>query len=143
MLEIILADDDSDDCHFFKKALEELSVSASLKTFHDGEHLMDYLQEKDRHLPSVIFLDINMPRKNGVECLSEIKQNKHLSEIPIVMFSTSNEWDIINMLFQSGAHVYIHKPKDFSQLKQVIYHALPIALKNTYSSKSLKYVLNA
>ena len=72
-----------------------------------------------------------------------VKQSKKLKEIPVVMFSTSNEWDIINMLFQSGANVYMHKPKDFSQLKQLIYHALPIAVRNKYSSGSLKYVLNA
>lgn len=124
-LNILLADDDIDDCAFFKQALEELSTSAKLTILHDGEELMKHLSEQIEHLPHVIFLDINMPLKNGIECLSEIKMNKKLKDIPVVMFSTSNAWDTINSLFKSGAHVYIHKPSDFGQLKQVIHHHFP------------------
>jgi len=142
-LNILLADDDQDDCLFFKAAIEELLPSTNLNVVNDGEQLMKYLSEKEGQLPDVLFLDINMPRKNGLECLSEIKQNKKLKNIPVVMFSTSNSWDTINMLFKSGAHVYIHKPSDFAQLKQVIHHALPIAADKTLSNKPLKYILNA
>lgn len=142
-LKVLLADDDTDDCIFFKKALEELSVSTELITVHDGEQLMDYLSKNSEHLPHVLFLDINMPRKNGLECLSEIKQNNKLKDLPVVMFSTSNSWETINGLFKSGAHVYIHKPSDFSQLKQVIHHALPLAAEKIFSNSPLKYILNA
>jgi CheY-like chemotaxis protein len=144
-LNILLADDDLDDCNFFKHALEELSLSAHLSTVHDGEQLMNYLSENSSRNggTDVIFLDINMPRKNGLECLSEIKRNPALKEIPVVMFSTSNSWDTINMLFKSGSHVYIHKPSDFTQLKQVIHHALPIAAEEVFSISPLKYILNA
>jgi CheY-like chemotaxis protein len=142
-LNILLADDDMDDCLFFKKALEQLSTSAHLTTVHDGEQLMNYLSGIADHLPDVLFLDINMPRKNGHECLFEIRHNKKLKDLPVVMFSTSNSWDTIKMLFKSGAHVYIHKPSDFEQLKQVIKHALPMAEEEVFSNKSLKYVLNA
>lgn len=144
-LNILLADDDADDCIFFKQALKELSIPTNLKIVNDGEQLMNYLSENESGNggTDIIFLDINMPRKNGIECLSEIKRNEKLRHIPIVMFSTSNAWDTINMLFKSGAHVYIHKPSDFSQLKQVIHHALPIASENKFSSGKLKYILNA
>jgi CheY-like chemotaxis protein len=142
-LNILLADDDMDDCNFFKHALEELSQSAQLTTVHDGEQLMNYLSDHIRQLPDVLFLDINMPRKNGLECLSEIKRNPIFKDIPVVMFSTSNSWDTINMLFKSGSHVYIHKPSDFAQLKQVIHHALPIAAEEIFSRSPLKYILNA
>src|ERR1035437_9311690 len=104
-LNILLADDDTDDCNFFKKALEELSLSTHLTTVHDGEELMSYLSENSEHLPHVLFLDINMPRKNGLECLAEIKQNEKLKDIPVVMFSTSNSWDKISELFKTGANV--------------------------------------
>ena len=144
-LNILLADDDLDDCNFFKHALEELSLSAQLITVHDGEELMSYLAENSSRNggTDVLFLDINMPRKNGLECLSEIKRNPKLKELPVVMFSTSNSWDTINMLFKSGSHVYIHKPSDFAQLKQVIHHALPIAAEEIFSRTPLKYILNA
>ena len=88
---------------------------------------MIYLNDNLENLPDVLFLDINMPRKNGVECLAEIKKNIKLKDLPVVMFSTTNGWDTINSLFNTGANVYIHKPGDFAQLKQVIQHALPIA----------------
>ncbi len=142
-LNILLADDDTDDCIFFKEALEQLQVSTQFTAVIDGEQLMQLLTNEANELPDILFLDINMPRKSGLECLSEIKRNKRLKDIPVVMFSTSNSWETINMLFRSGANVYIHKPSDFSQLKQVIHHALPIAAENTFSTGQLKYVLNA
>lgn len=142
-LNILLADDDLDDCNFFKHALEELALSAQLTTVHDGEHLMSYLTDNSAQLPHVLFLDINMPRKSGLECLSEIKQNSKLKDIPVVMVSTSNSRDTINILFKSGSHVYINKPSDFTQLKQVIHHALPIAAEEKYAESPLKYILNA
>ena len=142
-LNILLADDDTDDRIFFKQALEELKQSTHLTTVNDGEELMNYLSENEGPFPDVLFLDINMPRKNGLECLAEIKKNKKFKGIAVVMFSTSNSWDMINMLFNSGSNVYIHKPSDFSQLKQVIYHALPIASEKTVSNNPLKYILNA
>lgn len=70
-------------------------------------------------------------------------KNEKLKGIPVVMFSTSNSWDTINMLSKSGAHVYIHKPNDFKQLKQVLHHALPIAVDKIFSHGPLKYFLNA
>jgi CheY-like chemotaxis protein len=142
-LRILLADDDTDDCLFFKKALGELSISASLTAVHNGEDLMNYLTEHTEHLPHVLFLDINMPRKNGAECLSDIRANAKLKNLPVVMFSTSNSWEVINRLFKSGANVYIHKPSDFGQLKQVIHHALPLAAEKIFSNSPLKYLLNA
>jgi CheY-like chemotaxis protein len=141
-LKILLADDDIDDCLFFRRALKELSVSTHLEIVNDGEQLMEYLAENSDHLPLVLFLDINMPRKNGTECLTEIKQNEKLKDLPVIMFSTSNSRGTVNTLFKSGAHVYIHKPNDFAQLKQVIHHAIPLAAENIFSNRPIKYILN-
>ena len=142
-LNILLADDDLDDCNFFKEALEALPVTTNLTTVNDGEQLMNYLLENTDHLPHVLFLDINMPRKNGFECLSDIKHHDKLKDLPVVMFSTSNAQDKINILFKTGADVYIHKPSNFAQLVQVIHHALPLAAENIFSNGKLKYILNA
>ena len=142
-LNILLADDDIDDCLFFKDALEALPISTKLKTVHDGDQLLDYLTANEEQPPHVLFLDINMPRKNGFECLSEIKQNPKLKDLPVVMFSTSGEQDKINILFKTGADVYIKKPANFAQLVQVIHHALPMAAENIFSNGKLKYILNA
>jgi CheY-like chemotaxis protein len=142
-LNILLADDDMDDCNFFKQALEALSVSTHLKTVNDGEQLMSYLLDNVETLPDVLFLDLNMPRKNGFECLTEIKDNEQLQHIPIVIFSTSFPKNIIDKAFKLGANVYVRKPGDFAQLKQIIHNALPIVTDNSFSKGPLKYILNA
>ena len=85
---ILLADDDKDDCMFFKEALQELELSTQLTTVYDGTQLMQYLTENTDQLPDVIFLDLNMPRKNGFTCLEEIMRNEKLKSLPVIMFST-------------------------------------------------------
>ncbi len=142
-LNIVLADDDMDDCNFFKDALETLPQTTKLITVHNGDELMNFLLENTERLPHVLFLDINMPCKNGFECLSEIKNNEKLKDLPVVMFSTSGSQDKISILFKNGADVYIRKPSNFAQLVQVIHHALPMAAENIFSNGKLKYVLNA
>jgi CheY-like chemotaxis protein len=118
-------------------------MSTRLTIVHDGDELMKYLDENSTHLPHVLFLDINMPRKNGFECLAEIKHNEALKDLPVVMFSTSKEQDKINILFRNGANIYVRKPGSFTQLVQVISHALPLATENIFSNGKLKYILNA
>lgn len=142
-LNILLADDDIDDCQFFREALEALPVTTRLTTVNDGEQLMKHLADHINQLPHVLFLDINMPRKNGFECLTEIKQTEKLKDLPVVMFSTSKSPEKINILFKTGADIYIRKPSSFSQLVQVIHHALPLAAENIFSNGKLKYILNA
>jgi CheY-like chemotaxis protein len=140
-LKILLADDDEDDRSFFAKALKEIPIQTHLLTVDDGQELMEHLFENTDRLPDVLFLDLNMPRKNGFECLSEIKQNKKLNQFPVIMFSTSYprdknyEQDMINMLFRIGALDYIRKPDDFAQLKQVIHHALIMAAEYIVQNK--------
>jgi len=135
-LNILLADDDTDDCLFFKKALEELLLSTHLTIVHDGEQLLNYLSKNSEHLPDVLFLDLSMPRKNGFECLSEIKENKKLKDLLVVIFSTSfpqdrnYEENMIKMLLKIGARDYIRKSGDFAQLKQVIHNTLIMVAEN-------------
>ena len=142
-LNVLLADDDLDDCNFFKKALTELPLPSSLTIVHDGEALMEILHKETEELPHVVFLDINMPRKNGFECLTELKQSDRLKDLPVIMFSTSNSRDAMSKLFKSGADVYIRKPGNFEQLKELIHHALPMATEKVFSNSQLKYILNA
>lgn len=122
---ILLADDDKDDCILFKDALDELPLSAQLTTVRNGEQLMQILNSKAQ-LPDLIFLDLNMPRKNGFECLSEIKQNEKLKQLPVIIFSTSFETEIVNLLYKNGAQHYICKPNEYAQLLKVIHHVITI-----------------
>jgi|ERR1035437_7608602 CheY-like chemotaxis protein len=132
-LNILLADDDMDDCSFFKEALDELLLPTHLTTVHDGEQLMNYLAETSRELIDVLFLDINMPRKNGFECLEEIKQNEKLKDLPVIIFSTSFEQEVVNSLYESGAHYFIRKPSEFAQFKKIIYHTLLLIVQENIS----------
>ena len=123
MQKLLLADDDMDDRLFFEDAIEELFTSYKLSTVTDGVELMEVLFDNSEQLPDILFLDINMPRKNGCECLAEIKANDMLKKIPVVIFSTSLDMEIVNKLYENGAHYYIRKPGDFNVLKKVIYQA--------------------
>jgi len=123
-MNILLADDDTDDCMFFKEALKELYLPTDLTAVNDGEQLMQLLTNDTTELPHVIFLDLNMPRKNGFECLSEIKLNAKLNGIPVIIFSTSFEHETVNQLHKSGAMYYIRKPSQFSQFKSLIQQSL-------------------
>ena len=129
-LHVLLADDDIDDCQFFKKALEGLPLSTRLTTVHDGELLIKYLTNHPEDVPGVIFLDLSMPRKTGFECLFDIKQNEKFKDIPVFVFSTSfsrdlvYEQNLIGTLSDIGAQEYIRKPGDFDQLKMIIHNSL-------------------
>lgn len=131
-MHLLLADDDLDDCLLFQEALEEIPLSTRLTTVHNGEQLMQWLGEPNE-LPAVLFLDLNMPRKNGFECLLEIKNNSRLKALPVIIFSTSFEQGPMDQLYQGGAHYYIRKPNQFSQLKALIQQVLVLAQTNTLS----------
>jgi CheY-like chemotaxis protein len=119
-LHIMLADDDEDDRLFFKEAFEEVKIKYDITTFNDGEQLMHYLNHDENALPDIIFLDLNMPRKSGMECLREIRQNDRLKRISVAIYSTSSSEQDIEDTFVAGANVYIKKPNDFNMLKKVL-----------------------
>ncbi|GGW46224.1 response regulator [Arenibacter certesii] len=123
---ILLADDDPDDCMFFREALVELSLSAQLTFVNDGEKLIDLLINGTTDLPDILFLDLNMPIKNGVECLTEIKSIEKLKRIPVVIISTSYDSTSADELYRLGAAYYIQKPIGFSQLQDLIFRAIKL-----------------
>jgi len=125
-INICLADDDEDDRLFFTDAFEELKINTKVSTFKDGVELMDYLNHEDSVLPNVLFLDLNMPKKNGVECLLEIKKNEKLNDIAIAIYSTSSSEEHIEETFINGANIYIKKPNDFDNLKKILSEVVTI-----------------
>ena len=125
-LHILLADDDEDDRLFFKDAIEEVKVKTIVITVNDGVQLMDHLNKPEIRLPNVVFLDLNMPRKGGMECLKEIRANRELKDITIAIYSTSASEKDIEETFVKGANVYIKKPNDFGELKRVLSEVISI-----------------
>lgn len=122
---ILLADDDADDCLLFLNALEEINIATNFIAVQDGEQLMKYLETADI-LPDIIYLDMNMPRKNGAVCLAEIKSDNRLKDIPVVIISTSLEPGLIEYLFLNGAHYFIRKPNAFSKLKILLNNSIAL-----------------
>jgi len=100
-LYILLADDDETDRLIFKEAFEDLKIKTIVHTVNNGEQIMDYLNKKDSHLPHLLFLDLNMPRKSGLECFKEINGNKKLKDISIAIYSTSNSKKDVEETFRT------------------------------------------
>lgn len=117
---IMLADDDEDDRMFFTDAFSELKIKTKVKTCNDGAELMAYLNDDASVIPEILFLDLNMPFKNGLECLEEIKANPKFDNMAVAIFSTSSSDEHIEETFVKGANVYIKKPNDFSALKKAL-----------------------
>lgn len=138
---LLLADDDEDDCMFFEEAVTELPCAAELTVVNDGEHLMDLLHQKLNYLPDVLFLDLNMPRKTGIQCLSEIKENENLKDIPVIIYSTSYDKEVANLLYENGAHYYIRKPTHFSKIKKAILETLKILSKELKKPNRENFVI--
>lgn len=142
-LHILLADDDEDDRMFFKEALQEMRVRTRVTLVNDGVQLMNYLNQPGNNMPNVVFLDLNMPLKNGMECLIEIRKNSHLKDLAVAIYSTSSSEEYIEEAFVKGANIYIRKPDDFSELKGILEHVINLNWQyHTSGLKKENFLLN-
>lgn len=124
---ILLADDDEEDILLFTDAFSELKLITTVKIVKDGMQLMEWLNRKNVSLPHLLFLDLNMPRKNGLDCLKEIRGNENLKDISIAIYTTSDNEKDVEQTFRGGANIFITKPNDFNLLKQVLEKAVMMA----------------
>lgn len=129
MKNIFLTDDDLDDCSMFSDALSEVYTGAKLTIANNGLKLMEALELTVPPSPEVIFLDLNMPFKNGFECLEEIRKSPRYQNIPIIIYSTTSNNDIVEKTYLNGANYYICKPASYSILKKTILHVLSLDIK--------------
>ena len=117
---VLLADDDIDDRMMAEEAVAELGAPYTLRTVRDGEELMQYLHslvasaDHNTALPSLVLLDLNMPRKNGFETLREIKNDPSLRRLPVVMLTTSADPEDISTAYHHGASGYMKKPNSWN-----------------------------
>lgn len=112
---ILYADDDNDDRELLSEAFNQIDPSISCLVASDGKEALDMLN-KNNDLPDFIFLDINMPVMDGKTCLEELKKNKRLRNIPVVIYSTTRNTHEINQFYDLGASSFIHKPASFNEL---------------------------
>ena len=115
---IVLADDDSDDRELFEEAVTVVDPRIKISMAKDGEELMELL--KTNSTLDMIFLDLNMPFKNGFQCLDEIRSIKAFQDLFIILYSTTARPVVIDSAFRKGASLFIQKPNSFSDLKQIL-----------------------
>lgn len=120
---IALAEDDEEDVDFFKDALSEIDVDAHLTVVKNGMLLINHL-ENTHELPDIIFMDLNMPYKNGIQCLEEIKTADKWKGIKTIILSTSSNKDQIKELYDMGADFYLTKPASFTELKKQLFECI-------------------
>jgi CheY-like chemotaxis protein len=117
---ILLAEDDEDDFLLFQEAIRDFKEPLILDRVKDGVELINKLGNAEAQAPDLIFLDINMPRRNGFECLSDIRNDQGLKHLPVVIFSTSKDTALVTWMYNSGANLYLCKPASFQELRAAI-----------------------
>jgi CheY-like chemotaxis protein len=124
---ILVAEDDADDRHWIRDALAECHLGIHVDFVADGEELMDFLQHRGKYVvttnlayPGLILLDLNMPKKDGRECLKEIKSDPRIRHIPIVVLTTSRAEEDTFRTYNLGANSVIHKPVTIDNLVQIM-----------------------
>ena len=127
---ILMADDDEDDRDLTRDALAATDFVEAMDFVVDGQDLIDYLRRSgpygsaqaaaDRSQPSIILLDLNMPRKDGREALAEIKADAELRRIPVVVLTTSSDEHDIRKVYDLGANSYIIKPVTGTKLESML-----------------------
>lgn len=137
---IWLADDDLDDCEVFRDVLEQLVPTASLTVISNGEELMNLLSPSNK--PDILFLDINMPLKTGLDCLLEIRAQRHFSRLPIVVFSSSRQEKDIMQSYGFGANLYYSKPGSFTKLIEDMGTLFQMNWNDPYTITSNHYINN-
>lgn len=124
---ILMADDDPEDVMLAEDALEEARLANNFVSVGDGEELLDYLRREGDYSdpassprPGLILLDLNMPRKDGFEALEEIKDDRDLRQIPVVVLTTSRAEEDVYRSYDLGVNSFISKPVSFDGLVEAM-----------------------
>jgi two-component system response regulator len=121
---ILLVEDNPGDVRLTKEALKESQLEILLDVVSDGEEALDFLMKQNKHTqairPDIILLDLNLPKKNGIEVLKELKVHESLKKIPVIVLTTSDAHHDITKAYSSYANCYILKPVDFDDFAKVI-----------------------
>jgi CheY-like chemotaxis protein len=116
-MQILLVEDNPADVRLIREALRHTEASYSLSVVDDGEKAIDFLRDRaPGSFPDLVLLDLNLPRKSGAEVLVEIKGDRRLKRIPVVILTSSRSERDVNTAYDSGANSYLRKPADLDHL---------------------------
>jgi CheY-like chemotaxis protein len=118
----LLADDDSDDAELFGEALVSIDPPVEFHHVEDGEEVFRFLSDSSVKRPDLIFLDLNMPRMSGWQCLAKLKNDIYFKDIPVIIYSTSSHQRDKEIAIELGAMGFLTKPSDFKILKKLLQH---------------------
>jgi CheY-like chemotaxis protein len=119
-LNLLLADDSVDEQFLFMHTLRGIDQDVVVSTAINGVELIKALTKPEAALPDLLFLDLNMPLKNGKESLAEIRKNPKLEHLTVIIYSTSDERRDIDETYALGANVYVRKPQDYIELEKTL-----------------------
>jgi CheY-like chemotaxis protein len=117
---IMIIDDDEDDVELFCDAVKEINHDVQCVSASNGEDALNKLTRENAPLPDFIFLDLNMPRLNGKQCLKRLKNNTKLRDIPVIIYTTSKLMEDLEETKQLGAVHFLTKPNKFNDLRKAI-----------------------
>lgn len=125
-INILLVEDNPDDVELALHAIEKNNIANPVKVIRDGEEALDYLfyrgryEGADHDLPSLVLLDLKLPKVDGIEVLRHIKGDRRLKLIPVVVLTSSKEESDIVQSYDLGVNSYIRKPVDFDQFVETV-----------------------
>jgi len=124
LVSILLVDDSADDVELTLMALQSTKFANDVNVVSDGVYAMQFLKNEGEYAeaqkPSLVMLDLNMPRKNGLQVLAEMKADQNLRQIPVVILTTSQAEEDIVRSYDLGANCFVSKPVDLEQLIKVV-----------------------
>lgn len=123
-MHLLFVDDDSDESYLFNEAIEHAGLNVSLSKSKDGNDLLRFLELNPT--PDIIFIDLNMPYKDGLEALSEIRINHEFNKLPLVIYSTTSNALYIDECYAKGANMFVVKPETFDGIVEVVKTILQI-----------------
>lgn len=137
-ISILIADDDEDDREFFTEVVREIDPVIEVVVAASGEKLMRTLTVPDAPLPDILFLDLNMPGKDGKQCLHEIRSHSGLKNIPVVIYSTSALLQDIKDTHFQGANLYLRKPDSYNSAITLIKKVFSMDLEKMPGQQDIK-----
>jgi CheY-like chemotaxis protein len=128
---LLIVEDSDEDFEAIERLMKRISVSNPIYRCTDGDQILDWMIQRDPAVepdslaltlprPSVILLDLNLPGTDGREVLAQLKQNQDMKEIPVVVYTTSDDPQDIEFCYRSGANGYLIKPLDYQALNKLV-----------------------
>lgn len=119
---LLIVEDSNEDAELIMASFGELDLSVKITRVTDGVEAIDFIRLEKNKLVNIVFilLDINLPRKNGIDVLAWVKSDNDLKSIPVVIFTSSRESSDISTCYNIGANAYVVKPLDFNEFRSTV-----------------------